>query len=73
MGFVVGVGHTEPRGRRIEHGAVGEAFADEVIDDGGDVALGLQFGTAGLEELDEMGFEFFEERGGEAPEIHGNG
>ena len=52
VGFVLRVGDAEPRVVGLEHGDVGFARLDEVVDDLGGVAFGLAVGAVVFEEAD---------------------
>lgn len=71
-GFVVGVSDSEPARGGGENFAGGLAFGNEVVNDGGDIALGSGDGELFLKEGGEVFFGLAEVGGGEAPEVHGD-
>jgi len=68
--FVGWISHAEPGRGRFEDMAVGEVTIDEVIDDGGNVALAFFLGAVLGEEVGKVVHELGEKGNREGPEIH---
>ena len=72
VGFVIGVGNPKPGRVGFKHMAIDGASADEVVDDGRDVAFPFEFPALFVEEAGEVSLDLVDEAEREGPEVHGD-